>query len=176
MPPQQIKLISVDSAGTTWVGSIGRDGEDKWPWTGEGSLPDGTKMKASGFDILKRGRHSRRQWDRLQRRPGTPEAARRVRACEQVEPYAHVKSNAAPPNSDRPAAFVELNEQQTSKFYPNCSRRHEARLPLRRSSRRRKGAAFSACTYNIDGARLFPLEKDSSRSLHTNVRRCSLVE
>ena len=51
----QIKLVSVSSGGTTWVGSIGRDGDDKWPWTAEGTLPDGTKMEASGCDTLTRG-------------------------------------------------------------------------------------------------------------------------
>jgi hypothetical protein len=47
----QIKLVSVTSGGTTFVVSMGRDG-NKWPWTAQGSLAAGTKMEGTGVDTL----------------------------------------------------------------------------------------------------------------------------
>jgi hypothetical protein len=49
---KQIKIVNIDSGGTSWTACIGRDG-DKWPWTVEGHLPDGSKMEGTGVDTLK---------------------------------------------------------------------------------------------------------------------------
>ena len=48
---RQIKILSVDSGGTTFVVSFGRKG-DRWPWTAIGHLPDGTKMEGKGENTL----------------------------------------------------------------------------------------------------------------------------
>ena len=48
---KQIKILNIDSGGTSWTACIGRDG-DKWPWTVDGSLADGTKMGGSGVDTF----------------------------------------------------------------------------------------------------------------------------
>lgn len=50
---KQIKVVYVDSGGTTWVGSAGRSGDNDWPWTLVGHLHDGTKNEAKGVVILK---------------------------------------------------------------------------------------------------------------------------